>query len=58
MDRRTYESLSLYGDSDSKRYHHFEKKSTLCIRKIIKKAEKKKAGGFVSVGFREKDLIK
>ena len=38
MGRWTYESLSHYGDSDSKRYHHFEKNQPF----YKKKSEKRK----------------
>lgn len=51
MGRRICEWLSHSGDSDSKRYHQFRKKSTHCIRKIIKKAEKMEAGEDGFVGF-------
>jgi len=52
MGRWTYEYLSHYGDSDSKRYHHIEKKSNVFPRKT----RKKKAGEDEFVGFREKRI--
>ena len=51
MGRWTHVSLSHYGDSDSKKYHHSGKKSTHCIRKYRKKAKKRKPTR-KNIGFR------